>query len=250
MLLLFSIIALISSTHVCAWLAKPARSVSTHNRPSRVLLATSQMIDFSKYEGLGNDFILIDNRSSPQPSLTPQQSATLCNRNFGIGADGVIFALQPPSPEYDFSMRIFNSDGSEPEMCGNGIRCLAAFLRDIGEDSKQSLNIHTKAGKIIPVLNQDQTITVDMGMPILEATRIPTTLAPNADMNSVVEQTLISNHKEWKVTCVSMGNPVCTHFLCLERIITFRDNKNLSLLSLHISIVLFSLMIWIKISTF
>lgn len=71
-------------------------------------------VAFAKYEGLGNDFILIDNRDRSEPSLTPEESEKLCDRNFGIGGDGVIFALKPPSDEYDFTMRIYNSDGSEP----------------------------------------------------------------------------------------------------------------------------------------
>jgi hypothetical protein len=95
--------------------------------------------EFSKYEGLGNDFILIDDRDKVAPSLTPEESEKLCHRNFGIGGDGVIFALKPPSDDYDFTMRIYNSDGSEPEMCGNGIRCFAQFLKDIGADGKIGL---------------------------------------------------------------------------------------------------------------
>ncbi|MBN3895579.1 MAG: diaminopimelate epimerase, partial [Nostoc sp. NOS(2021)] len=87
-------------------------------------------IEFTKYHGLGNDFILIDNRSSSLPVLTPEQAIKLCDRHFGIGADGVIFAL-PGENGTDYTMRIFNSDGSEPEMCGNGIRCLAGFLADL-----------------------------------------------------------------------------------------------------------------------
>jgi len=163
-------------------------------------------VPFAKYEGLGNDFVLIDQRAEADPVLTPEQSAALCNRNFGIGGDGVIFALKPPSDDYDFSMRIYNSDGSEPEMCGNGIRCLAAFLKDLGEDAK-SYRINTLAGPIVPVMNDDDTITVDMGPPILDGPEVPTTLAPNADGNSVVEQSLECNGKEWKVSAVSMGNP-------------------------------------------
>ncbi|MDD1416746.1 diaminopimelate epimerase, partial [Dolichospermum sp. ST_con] len=77
-------------------------------------------IEFTKYHGLGNDFILIDNRSSLTPVLTPAQAVQWCDRHFGIGADGVIFAL-PGQNGTDYTMRIFNSDGSEPEMCGNGI---------------------------------------------------------------------------------------------------------------------------------
>jgi diaminopimelate epimerase len=164
------------------------------------------MIDFSKYEGLGNDFILIDDRDKKDPSLTPAQAEKICHRHFGVGGDGVIFALQPPDATYDFKMRIYNSDGSEPEMCGNGIRCMAQFLSDLGED-KKIYRIDTLAGPIIPVMNADGTITVDMGEPVLDGPTIPTTLTPNADGNSVVEQTLEVNGKTWKVSTISMGNP-------------------------------------------
>jgi diaminopimelate epimerase len=118
-------------------------SSSSSARPASAIQA-SKMVDFSKYEGLGNDFILIDDRDKTAPSLTPEQSAALCHRNFGIGGDGVIFALQPPSDDYDFSMRIYNSDGSEPEMCGNGIRCFAQFLKDLGADGKRNLLLMRK----------------------------------------------------------------------------------------------------------
>jgi diaminopimelate epimerase len=170
------------------------------------------MIAFKKYEGLGNDFILIDDRDKATPSLTPDQSKRLCDRNFGVGGDGVIFALKAEdNDEYDYRMRIYNSDGSEPEMCGNGIRCMAKFLQDLlGEDAKSSYKIDTLAGPIIPVLNADGTVTVDMGAPILEASLIPTTLPPNADDGvSVIEQsyTVPENGKTWKITTVSMGNP-------------------------------------------
>ena len=85
-------------------------------------------IAFTKYHGLGNDFILIDNRDSVEPLITPEQAIKLCDRHFGIGADGVIFAL-PGQKGADYTMRIFNNDGSEPEMCGNGIRCPGAVHR-------------------------------------------------------------------------------------------------------------------------
>lgn len=176
---------------------------------SRMSTKLHQTIKIAKYEGLGNDFILVDARTSTEPPLNPEESARLCNRNFSVGADGVIFALAPPEgkeDEFDFSMRIYNSDGSEPEMCGNGIRCLAAFLRDLGEES-ESYRIHTLAGPIVPVLNDDGRITVDMGEPILSAAKVPTTLEPNAESDSVVEQTLEVNGKTWKVSAVSMGNP-------------------------------------------
>jgi len=185
------------------------------------------LVKFSKYEGLGNDFILVDDRSRAAPSLTPEQSERLCDRNFGVGGDGVIFALQPPSEgEYDFSMRIYNSDGSEPEMCGNGIRCFAQFLKDLGADA-ESYRVDTLAGPIVPVMNDDGTITVDMGEPILKSDLVPTTLAPNDDDEgvSVVEQTLECNGKTWKVNAVSMGNPHCVIFVDdLEKDIDFASD--------------------------
>eukprot|EP00558_Chaetoceros_sp_UNC1202_P001354 CAMPEP_0197258186 /NCGR_PEP_ID=MMETSP1429-20130617/81225_1 /TAXON_ID=49237 /ORGANISM="Chaetoceros sp., Strain UNC1202" /LENGTH=327 /DNA_ID=CAMNT_0042722227 /DNA_START=57 /DNA_END=1040 /DNA_ORIENTATION=+ len=193
---------LLSMTHgTTAWVS-----------PSKIRSAPSSQLNsikIAKYEGLGNDFILVDSRQSSDPPLTPEESARLCDRNFSVGGDGVIFALAPPEgqeDEYDFSMRIYNSDGSEPEMCGNGIRCLAAFLRDLGEDAK-SYNINTLAGPIIPVMNEDGGVTVDMGEPILKSSDVPTTLESNAEFDSVVEQTLECNGKEWKVSAVSFGNP-------------------------------------------
>jgi diaminopimelate epimerase len=199
-------IALTISLHTSlAWIP-----VSSNARRSSALSAS--MIEFSKYEGLGNDFVLIDDRDKEAPSLTPEQSAKLCHRNFGIGGDGVIFALKPPSDDYDFSMRIYNSDGSEPEMCGNGIRCFAQFLKDIGADS-ESYQVDTLAGRIIPVMNADGTITVDMGEPVLVGPKVPTTLEPNFEGDSVVEQTLECNGKTWKVSAVSMGNPHAITFV-------------------------------------
>jgi diaminopimelate epimerase len=174
-----------------------------------------QQIKIAKYEGLGNDFILIDARNSIDPPLSAEESEKMCNRNFSVGGDGVIFALAPPEgqeDEYDFSMRIYNSDGSEPEMCGNGIRCLAAFLRDLGEDA-QSYRINTLAGPIIPVLKDDGGITVDMGEPILAAADVPTTLEANSEFDSVVEQDIQANGKTFKVSAVSFGNPHAVIFV-------------------------------------
>ena len=193
-----------------AWVSTPMNSRTTSTTTSTRLFSAVedlQQIKIAKYEGLGNDFILIDARNAETPPLTPEESARLCDRNFSVGADGVIFALAPPKEgEYDFSMRIYNSDGSEPEMCGNGIRCFAAFLRDLGADA-ESYKINTLAGPIIPVMNEDGTITVDMGEPILKAADVPTTLEPNSDEESVVEQVLEANGKVWNVSAVSMGNP-------------------------------------------
>jgi hypothetical protein len=104
-------LVLSASVFASAWMIPPSNSRSTKCSSTHRF---AEKIAFSKYEGLGNDFILIDNRDRTEPSLTPQESEKLCDRNFGIGGDGVIFALKPPSDDYDFTMRIYNSDGSEP----------------------------------------------------------------------------------------------------------------------------------------
>ena len=168
-------------------------------------------IEFTKYHGLGNDFILIDNRHSSEPVLTPEEAVVLCDRHFGIGADGVIFAL-PAQNGTDYTMRIFNSDGSEPEMCGNGIRCLAKFIADLeGSDAKTEYRIHTGAGVIITELRSDGQVKVDMGVPRLLAAEIPTTLA--ASDAKVIDVSIEVADKSWSVTCVSMGNPHCITFV-------------------------------------
>lgn len=171
---------------------------------------------FTKYHGLGNDFILVDNRHQAEPVITPEVAIAWCNRHFGIGADGVIFAL-PGEQGADYTMRIFNSDGSEPEMCGNGIRCLAKFLGELetadGHTPQlpRTYQIHTLAGRIAPTLQPDGQVTVDMGPPYLLAGEIPTTLT--AADEKVVSQALTVSDRSWEVTCVSMGNPHCITFV-------------------------------------
>ncbi|OCQ92594.1 diaminopimelate epimerase [Oscillatoriales cyanobacterium USR001] len=168
-------------------------------------------IEFTKYHGLGNDFILIDNRHESEPILTRSQAAELCDRHFGIGADGIIFAL-PGQNNTDYTMRIYNSDGSEAEMCGNGIRCLAKFIADLeGVNAKTQYRIHTLSGVMTPKLLSDSQVKVDMGEPRLLAAEIPTTLGfPD---QKVVELPLEVSGQFWSVTCVSMGNPHCITFV-------------------------------------
>ncbi len=173
-------------------------------------------IAFSKYHGLGNDFVLVDNRHQADLVLTPAQAIKWCDRNFGIGADGVIFVL-PGQNGTDYTMRILNSDGSEPEMCGNGIRCLAQFIASLEAQDGQpttppkAYTIHTLAGTITPTLQPDGQVTVDMGEPVLKAGEIPTTLA-GVDQR-VISQPLEVADQRWMVTCVSMGNPHCITFV-------------------------------------
>ncbi|WP_339377040.1 diaminopimelate epimerase [Cyanothece sp. BG0011] len=169
-------------------------------------------MEFTKYQGLGNDFILVDNRHSTTPLLSPEEAVKLCDRHFGIGADGVIFAL-PGDNQSDYTMRIFNSDGSEPQMCGNGIRCLARFLAKLEgiETIGKSYRIQTLAGIIVPRLEEEGQVKVDMGNPFLLAKEIPTTLTKGEE--KVINQFLEVGGQSWSVTCVSMGNPHCITFV-------------------------------------
>ncbi|CAK9139810.1 unnamed protein product, partial [Ilex paraguariensis] len=171
----------------------------------------SGFLHFVKYHGLGNDFILVDNRDSMEPRITPEQAVKLCDRNFGIGADGVIFAM-PGINGTDYTMRIFNSDGSEPEMCGNGVRCFARYIAELDNlHGKQSFTVHTGAGLIVPEIQEDGKVRVDMGEPILKASDVPTKLPANK-ADSVVKSKLDVDGVTWNVTCVSMGNPHCITF--------------------------------------
>ena len=167
------------------------------------------MLHFSKYQGLGNDFLMVDaRRAAPQDpchQLNPERIRQLCDRRFGVGGDGLILAL-PPQADGDVRMRIFNADGSEPEMCGNGIRCLARFLADSdGEAPGKRWQVETLAGRIVPELLADGTIKVDMGAPFLDPATVPTTLEPGPaglpqGVLEVAGQTL-------EVAAAGMGNP-------------------------------------------
>ncbi|KAL4354034.1 hypothetical protein GQ457_06G007830 [Hibiscus cannabinus] len=189
----------------------------------------SGFLHFVKYHGLGNDFILVDNRDSAEPRITPEQAVKLCDRNFGIGADGVIFAM-PGVNGTDYTMRIFNSDGSEPEMCGNGVRCFARFIAELENlHGKQSFTVHTGAGLIVPEIQEDGKVKVDMGEPILKASNVPTKLPANKDQ-AVVKSDLNVDGVIWNVTCVSMGNPHCVTF-------GNQESQNLTVDELNLAVV-------------
>lgn len=202
-------ICLLSNTRNFKELGKLSQITIPKIMESFFSLTTNQQMSagFVKYQGLGNDFILIDNTNTPQLMYTSEQAVKLCNRNFGIGADGVIFTLAGENG-CDYTMRIFNSDGSEPQMCGNGIRCMAKFLQEIENKHKQETRytIWTGAGVISPTVTPDGSIMVDMGKPILQPERIPTILWANKD-GSVVEAEISALGKTYKATAVSMGNP-------------------------------------------
>lgn len=183
-------------------------------RVSSVSVPQCSMTTFRKYHGIGNDFVLVDNRRQRNPVFTADQSVAICDRNKGVGADGVIFLLPPRSRTSDFTMRLYNSDGTEPEMCGNGIRCLAKFAEDLSVPSATpgKFVIDTGAGVIVPELVPDSSaVRVDMGEPILEPKDVPTTLDTSA-INGF-EAALNVAGMDWLFSCVSMGNPHAITFV-------------------------------------
>lgn len=165
--------------------------------------------DFTKYEGCGNDFVFFNcmNKKDDEIDYIISKTTRICDRHFGIGADGVILIL--PSDTCDFKMRIINNDGSEAEMCGNGIRCFAKAVMDYSLNTKTTFTIETKAGTIIPEVMPDARIKVDMGEPILKGDMIPTTFIKD----KVVKEEILVQDKKYNVTCVSMGNPHAVIFV-------------------------------------
>ncbi|MDI6800843.1 MAG: diaminopimelate epimerase [Thermodesulfovibrionales bacterium] len=174
-------------------------------------------IRFTKMHGLGNDFIVIDTRvegAGLRSQKLEELSKKLCHRRFGIGADQML--LLYPSETADFRMRIFNADGSEVEMCGNGIRCFAKYIWDRKLSDKDVLMIETIAGIIKPAKsrkNSDELLVkVDMGEPIFEPEKIPVNISQQSE-EKIIDYPLKINDREFKITCVSMGNPHAVIFL-------------------------------------
>ena len=172
-------------------------------------------ITFEKYQGNGNDFIVIESRGNYLYKNYEINKffdiKKICNRQFGIGADGVIFIEEPFEDNYA-KMIIFNSDGSEAQMCGNGIRCLVEYLHvnDSMNNKNIEYKIETKAGlKIAKYINDE--ITVKMGVPILESQNIPTTIEKK--INSIPSHEFIEKNFNNKGYAVGMGNPHLIFFV-------------------------------------
>ncbi|MBE9537208.1 MAG: diaminopimelate epimerase [Proteobacteria bacterium] len=161
-------------------------------------------LKFTKMHGLGNDFIVIDCRAIKSIELE-KVAANLCDRRHGVGADQLLILKQ--SNNADFKMEIYNADGSEVEMCGNGIRCFAKYLLDQGITEKADLEIETMAGIIRPKVH-GKLVEVNMGEPILNGPDIP------VKMEGRIQAAPISvEDKTFEMTCVSMGNPHCIIFV-------------------------------------
>lgn len=173
---------------------------------------------FTKMHGAGNDYIYIN--CFEETVKNPEKLAIkVSDRHFGIGSDGLI--LISPSDKADFKMNIYNADGSEGMMCGNGIRCVSKYVYDNGMTDKDEISVETRSGIKLIKMNVENgkvvSARVNMGEPILEAEKIPTKF----DGENVIRQKLTIDKKEYEVTCVSMGNPHC--------IVYVDDVKNIDL---------------------
>jgi diaminopimelate epimerase len=172
---------------------------------------------FTKMHGIGNDYVYVDCFHEPMPSDTAALSRAISDRHFGVGGDGLILIC--PSEKADARMRMFNADGSEAEMCGNGVRCVAAYLYNHNLTRNNPLTVETGRGVLTLRLelqaDKVKLVQVDMGEPILEAERIPTTLPGPRVVDYPLEQqgdhlqsrVFAGCGMDPRVTCVSMGNP-------------------------------------------
>lgn len=159
---------------------------------------------FTKMHGLGNDYIYIN--CFTQKVINPSETAKFVSgRHFGIGSDGLVLIM--PSEACDFRMRMFNSDGSEAEMCGNAIRCVGKYVYDNGMTKKTLIKVDTLAGiKILDMKVEEDKVAmvkVDMGEPVLEPSKIPV----NSEKELFLSQPVIIEGRKYRVTCISMGNP-------------------------------------------
>ena len=158
-------------------------------------------IKFEKWQGLGNDFIILENADA-----TSDLAKKMCDRNFGIGADGLFSAVKfdrHQTPENaDIAWKFYNSDGSVAQMCGNGIRCFAKYVRNKGIISKDKFSVQTLAGVVIPEILENGKVMVDMGIPIFEAHKIPVKVPDSFDFEV----------EGFKAAAASMGNPHCVIF--------------------------------------
>lgn len=165
---------------------------------------------FTKMEGLGNDYVYVN--CFRETVANPKEVARrVSDRHFGIGSDGLI--LIKPSKEADFCMDMYNADGTQSEMCGNGIRCVAKYVYDYGLTDKTSISVETLAGiKYLDLKVENgkvSMVTVNMGEPEIIAEKIPVI----SDKEKMIHEPIEVDGKKYEVTCVSMGNPHCVTFV-------------------------------------
>ena len=159
------------------------------------------LLNFTKMQGAGNDFVVIDGFSAPI-SLTSAQIKKIANRNFGVGCDQLLLVEKTDLPNVDFKYRIFNADGGEVEQCGNGARCFVRFVLAKGLTQKREINVETASGLITLTLQNDNQVTVNMGAPIFEPAKIPFIAVDKQKLYALpLHQQIID------ICAVSMGNP-------------------------------------------
>lgn len=162
-----------------------------------IIAMTLYVLPFEKMHGLGNDFIMLERRHLPNDLYDKALAKLLCNRNLGIGADGIIIMDFSSTKDADFVWNYYNSDGSEAEMCGNGMRCFAKYVFERGFIDETTFSVLTKAGIIKPCIESDGTVTVNMGSP-----KLPESLKQELEIGS----------KKFIFTYVEIGNPHCVIF--------------------------------------
>ena len=169
---------------------------------------------FFKMQGLGNDYVYIDCINGKEPVDIKNLTRRLSNRHFGVGSDGLILLCK--SKVADLKMRMFNSDGSEAQMCGNGIRCVAKLAYELGLIDKETTTVETLSGikvlKLNIVKGKAKTVEVDMGEPIFEAIKIPVLSSVKIEDKKVKTKVKVKD-KKIELTCISMGNPHAVTFV-------------------------------------
>ena len=158
-------------------------------------------LKFTKMQGLGNDFVVLDATRHPI-ALNAGELRFIADRHFGVGCDQILQVEAPRSADTDFYYRIFNADGGEVEQCGNGARCFVRYVHGRGLTSKTEIRVGTKGGVIVPRLERDGQVSVDMGVPVFEPAQVPF-LAPARALTYHLD--LVARAVE--VSVLSMGNP-------------------------------------------
>jgi diaminopimelate epimerase len=166
--------------------------------------AVTRTLEFAKMHGAGNDFVVLDGIRQSLPRLE-SLARRLSDRHFGIGFDQMLVVR--PATVADFRMEIYNADGSQVEMCANGIRAFFKYLRDQGHTDRESVRVETLGGVVVPRWAGEDRVTVDMGPPVLAPAKIPTRLGDAAGEGPVLDAPLSVDGQELRVSSLSMGNP-------------------------------------------
>jgi diaminopimelate epimerase len=163
-------------------------------------------LQFTKMQGAGNDFVVLDGINQ-QIELKPAQYQALADRHFGIGCDQILLVQAATLPDCDFRYRIFNADGGEVQQCGNGARCFVRFVHDQKLTPKREIRVETASGVIVPKLEDDGRVTVNMGPPRFQPNEIPFVASTQA-----LTYRLVVEGRDLEISALSMGNP---HAVCI-----------------------------------